>query len=389
MRPKRKYFVLNKALDFNRCFLQNMFFEKNRLKIDTGKRNGTETCAMISRILDSEEHDMQWHQFLCSMQNERNTAFTISIYAANSLVRQIKDKEEQLDEILFDEGLSLTEKKAIFHPYLQKTMTNADDILLHEIKGRYLWFIFETMPQEGQHLEIEKIKIFFPGQSWLRYLPEFYQVNDENQFFERFLAVFQTMYEALNDSIWQMPYLLDIDCAEKEFLEWLAKWLDIAESYMWTKEQMRRLLKQAVTLYRMRGTRQAVLAFVQLYTGDSRVFIVENFQVANQGKEIDEKLLHQLYGNDPYKFQVIVREENIPSVREYQTLTKIIKEVKPAYMELELVVLKPYIFLDRHTYMGINSILGEYRALSLDGASMLSFSVLGNTVLESSHIKNE
>lgn len=375
MRPKQKYFVLNKALDFHRCLLQNMFYEQNRLKINTGKGDGS--CAMISRILDSQEYDMQWHQFLCSMQNKGNTAFTISVYAANSLVRHSKDKEEQLEYIIFDSGISLQEKKQILRPYLQKTIINADDSLLHDVKGRYLWFIFETIPQLGQYLEIEKIKILFPAQSWIAYLPEIYEGNDENRFFQRFLAVFQTMYESLNDAIKQMPYLLDVDCADKEFMDWLAKWLDIADSYMWTKEQMRSLLKHAVTLYRMRGTRQAVLAFVQLYTNDVHVYLVENFQVTKQGNETDKKLLEQLYGNDPYKFQVIVREESVPSVREYRTLTKIIREVKPAHMELELIVLKPYIFLNRHTYTGINSVLGEYRNLSLDGTAMLPFSVLG------------
>lgn len=88
--------------------------------------------------------------------------------------------------------------------------------------------------------------------------------------------------------------------------------------------------------------------------------------------------MERLYGADPYKFQVIVREQDVPTVREYQTLLKIIREVKPAYMETDLIVLKPYIFLDQHTYLGINSVLGEYQNMSLDGASMLSFSVLGD-----------
>lgn len=375
MGQKRKYFVLNKALDFQRCLLQHMFYEQGRLQTDS--EAGVYGCALISRVFDSGEADMLWHRFVCEMENEGNPAFTVSIYAANSLTRQLDGKDETIEHILFDDSLPLSEKKQLLSPYFQKAETNMTDMLLHDIKGRYLWFILDATLQEGQRLAIEKIKLFFPAESWLSYLPEIYERSDKDQFFERFLAIFQTMYETLNDAIYSFPYMIDIDCAGKDYLEWLAGWLDIADSYMWTEDQLRRLLKNAVTLYRMRGTRAAVLEFVKLYTGDERVYLVENFQVRKHMTEEDSRLLTQLYGDDPYKFQILVSGDRVPTAREYQTLTKIIKEVKPAHMEAELIVLKPFIFLGSHTYLGLNSILGEYRRLSLDGASMLPFFVLG------------
>ena len=375
MGRKRTYFVLNKEQDFQRCSVKQMYFAQGRLQ--TELRAGDGVCALVSRIFDSGETDMQWHQFLCSMENTGNTAFSVSVYTADSPVRQIKEKEEALGHILADGRLGLSEKKRILRPYLKKTMTNTADFLLHDVKGRYLWFILETAPQEGQRLAIEKIKIFFPAVSWLSYLPEIYASSDRDHFMERFLAIFQTMYESVNDAISDFPYVLDVDCAGKEYLEWLAGWLDLAESYMWTQEQLRRLLKHAVTLYRMRGTRYAVLAFVRLYTGDPYVYLVEHFQLLPYKDKPEGKLYERLYGNDPYRFQVLVRGACVPTVREYRTLMKMIREVKPAHMEAELVVLKPYIFLNEHTYLGLNSVLGEYRSLTLDGASMLPFSVLG------------
>jgi len=368
-----KYFVFNKALDFNRCLLHNMRYADGRLKVVT--QNREHSSYMVSRILDSREMDMQWHQFLCRMRNEGNTAVQIAVYTANFLVRRIGGREENLEHLLFDTKISLQEKKSLLRPYLQKTVRNTDDILLHDITGRYLWFILETTLQEGQNLEIEKIRIFFPGQSWNLYLPEIYQEQDSDGFFERFLAVFQTMHESLNREIEQLPYHMDVDCADREFLEWLAKWLGLAESYMWTERQLRRLLKQAVSLYQMRGTKRAVTEFVKLYTDSEKVYVVEKFQIWEKG---EGDLLTRLYGNDPYRFQVIVLEQDVPTVREYQTLLKIIKEVKPAYMEAELIVLKPYLFLGQHTYLGMNSILGRYQYLSLDGASRMSFTVLGD-----------
>ncbi len=376
MEQKRKYFMFNKALDFKRCFLQNMSYEHG--KLNTKAESGKQSSAMISRVLDSQEIDMEWHQFIIGIHNIGNPSYEISIYAANSLERQINGTEQNIESVLLDRSMALQEKKTILQPYLQKKVNNTKDILLHDVKGRYLWFMVETVLQIDQKLEIEKIKVYFPRQSWISYLPEIYQCEDKNQFFERFLAVFQTMYEEFNDKIKQIPCFLDVDYADKAFLEWLAKWLDIAESYVWSKEQLQELLKNAVDLYKIRGTRQAVKEFVKIYTKDAEPYIVENFQVNRCKTKENEALLEHLYGNNPYRFQVIIKEEYVPTVTEYQALVKIIEEVKPAYMELELIVLKPYIFLSQHTYMGMNSVLGEYKGMSLDGASMVSFSVLGD-----------
>lgn len=368
--------MFNKALDFKRCLLQNMFYDKEKVIAET--ENNGEKSVMISRVLDSQETDMEWHRMVLHLHNQGYTSYQISIYAANSLERNIGDGEKNLEEIVLDGNMTVEEKKDILQPYLQKSIQKTNDILLHEIKGRYLWFMVEADLQMNQELEIEKIQIYFPRQSWIPYLPEIYQSEDKNMFFERFLAVFQTMYEEVNEEIQNVPYLLDIDNTGKEFLEWLAKWLDISESYVWSREQLRSLMKNAIRLYKIRGTRQAVREFVKLYTNGDEPYIIENFQIKQYQTKENEALLEHLYGNDPYRFQVIVKEEDVPTVREYQTLIKIIEEVKPAYMELELIVLKPYIFLNQHTYMGMNSVLGEYKDLSLDGGAMVSFSVLGS-----------
>lgn len=371
---KIRYFTFLKALDFERCCLHHMRYEDDRLKVQKDALGNT--CAVVSRILDSGETDMQWHRFVCRVHKKGNASMQVLIYAANSLERQERSRSGCVEEILFQQGLGIQEKKALLRPYLQKTESNTDDILLHDVSGRYLWFIVETTLQEGQDLEIERIKIYFPRRSWISYLPEIYQEHDKGQFLERYLAVFQTLYEALNEEIADVPYRIDVDCANRQYLEMLARWLGIAHSYMWTDGQLRSLLKHAVSLYKARGTRQAAAAFVQLYTNGAPVYVVENFQIAD-GKGEGGQLAKHLYGTDPYVFQVIVREQDVPSARAGRILAAVLQEIKPAHMELELVVLKPYIFLDRHSYLGINSVLGRYQNLLLNGSAALSFTVLG------------
>lgn len=371
---KPVYFLFNKPLDFERCMLIHMHYAHGVLRTDAGAQGNA--CAMISRVLDSREYDMEWHQFVYSMDRKGNPAVQLSIYTANSLMRQREGREESIEQILSDTGRSVPEKKTLLRPYLCKTAEHTDDILLHDVRGRYLWFVFEITLQAGQSVQISRIQIYFPKRSWNAYLPELYQVHDKDAFFERFLAVFQTIYESLNEKISRIPYEIDPDCADREFLEWMAGLLDLAQTYMWTDEQLRSLIKKAGRLYQIRGTRRAVLEMVHLYTGGAQAFVIENFETVPPGGA-KAQLMEQLYGTDPYRFQVVVHEKDVPTVQDCQTLIQIINEVKPAHMELELVVLKPYIFLDRHTYLGMNSVLGVYRSLSLDGAAMLPFAVLG------------
>jgi len=49
---------------------------------------------------------------------------------------------------------------------------------------------------------------------------------------------------------------------------------------------------------------------------------------------------------------------------------------KPAHMECRIVALKPYIFLGQHSYLGINSVLGQYKAFQLDGLCAVPFSIV-------------
>lgn len=370
--------MFNKAIDFNRGCLSNMHYENGVLK-EIIKDKSCKSF-MISRVLDSCETDMEWHQLILYMENVhvKDVFYTITVYASNTLEFQVEEGiKENIEEILVNKKILLEEKKRVLKPYCQKISKNINDILLHEVKGRYLWFVLESNLNQEQFINIEKIKVCFPRKSWISYLPEVYQSEDKGMFLERFLAIFQTLYEEVNQEIMEMPYFIDLDGTNMKFLQWMAKWLDIAQSYMWSEEQLRSLLQNAVKLYKIRGTRKSVSELVKIYCRGESPYIVENFQVRNGKDKNNKSAMENLYGDNAYRFYVIVKEEYVPSVHEYQTLIKIIEEVKPAYMELELIVLKPFIFLGRHSYLGINSVLGEYRNMILDGTSMLEFSILG------------
>lgn len=376
MKSRLKYFMLNKALDFKRSFMENIEFDQEGIwvKEDSAENRG----VFISRILDSQEAKMEWHRLVLKVEGENNAPYRITVYAADDLTRHSKGEPIHIKEVLNASDMNLETKQKWMKPFEQRVETSKKDILLHGISGRYLWFMIEMYRQADTVMKFESMKIYFPRQSWISYLPELYEGADKNTFLERYLAVFQSLYEDMKDAVREFPFRLDVESSSKDFLMWLAGWIDIADSYMWSQEQLRRLLTDGVYLYKIRGTRKGVLEFVKLYTG-GEAYLVEYHQLEPFMKlEIQTKLLKQLYGNEPCTMFVVVKEKEVPTIREYKTLLRIIEEVKPAQMELKLIVVKPYIFLDGHSYMGINSVLGSFRPFALDGQALVSFTAIGS-----------
>lgn len=375
MKRKLKYFIFNKEEDFSGGCIQGMSRDRDGIRLaDDGGDRG----VWVTRILDSREKDMEWHRLVFETVRRPDAPCTVTVYTADSLEFQRDGRLVSLTGLLKDETLDAAEKLRIMEPFVKKRVSGQRDILLHDVTGRYLWIAFELYRRGSETVGLSDLCVYFPRQSWISYLPEVYQANDKNQFLERYLAVFQTLYEDLNLAIRRTPLLLDVDTTGSEFLPWLAGWLDIAESYMWSEEQLRGLLRRAVELYRKRGTREGMLDFIRLYTGGD-AYMVEYHQLDAFMKQSGQKvILTRLYGGNPYVLSFILKKQDVPTQKEYRALIRVIQEIMPAQMELNLVILEPYLFLGDHTYLGVNTSLSEYRGLALDGQSMMPFSVIQN-----------
>jgi phage tail-like protein len=367
-----KYFVFNKEEDFQRGFGQNVMYTEQGLRIV--REAVGQSGVFFSRLLDSRTKETVWHRLVVQGESLGDASIRFTFYAGEERWIQVGGRERDLEEFLQDPELSVREKDEQLRAYRVKTVLNPRDILLHEVQGRYLWFRIELFGQGEESPTISHMKIYLPKQSWLGYLPEVYQTDPASKsFVERYLNMFQSLYTDLEQKIDHVARYLDPEVVEGEFLQWLAEWLDIDDSYLWTEDQLRYLTKNGISLYKMRGTRRAVSDMVALYLGEDP-YIVEHYQL--EGSEGDARtsgLLARLYGDNSYYFTVVVRERCVPSVKEHKTLLKIIESAKPAHMEANVVVLKPYIFLDKYSYLGMNSVLGQYRPANLDGFSALPF----------------
>ena len=370
MREKLKYFIINRAYDFKRGLTDNMHTEGGRLCFHSERKTGV--GRYMTRLFDSGESGATWHRLLLKADGCEKEDLRITVFASDKNEITIKDDTMTLQEMFEDEELSFSEKAEAFRPFAAKQVSGASDILLHEVRGRYLWVMIEQYSSGAEPAGIVEIRIYLPAVSWIDYLPQIYRSSDrDTHFLERYLAIFQTVYEELDLEIASIAESFDPESTDRELLKWLSSWLDIRDTEIWTEEKLRQLLLRAVRLYRMRGTKQGLSELIELYTGE-KPFIIEGFELMNNTAQLPAGYAPQSADSvDPYTVTVLVNQGH-----DLDVIRRIASQMLPVTLRLEIVELDPFIFLGEHSYLGINSSLGVYRPAALDGSSQLMLSTL-------------
>jgi len=374
VREKVKYFVLNKEEDYRRGSGSNLEYLSPGIRIkDTGRMEG----RFFSRLFDSREKQTKWHRLLVERASLARALVRFCFYASDSRFLEYGGKGYDIGDLLQDKTIDTDRKRQMLSPFLIQELQDPEDALLFGVEGRYLWFQVILTAQGQLSPEIYRIKIFFPKNTWMEYLPEVYQMDPGSaSFVERFLGIYQTIYQDMTEQIDGVAANFDPDAVEEELLRWLSGWLSIEDSHLWTRERLRYLVKHAMELYSIRGTVEYIERMIALYTG-RQPYIIEYHQLEPFLQDAGQaELIGSLYGDNKFIFTVIAGLNAVGGNSEYKILTRIIENSKPAHMDCNVVVLEPFIFLSRHSYLGINSVLGQYQDMVLDGQAALSFTRL-------------
>lgn len=364
-----KYFIFNKASDYTRGYGEHVTYNGTGLSVDSDCPG---QASFWSRILDSASAGTLWHRLTCSVPKAGLAAVRISFYTSDEIVFRDGSGTLDLRMTLRSDQIGLSRKKEICQPFLRKQLALEPDILLHSLEGRYLWFLLEIYPQAEGLTELCDFTVYFPAESWMANLPELYSRKMGNDsFLDRFLSIYQSIYDDISWQIRDFSNCLDPGAAGPDLLHRIAFWLGVEESHIWTERQLRYLLAHLKEFYEARGTGRGIEMFVELYTGEAP-FVIE-WQDWEGIRGTQDRLLKSLYEDDPYSVTVLVREECIPDYKDYQALLRMLEQVGPVQMELRLVVLKPYIFADGYSYLGVNSVLGQYKTADLGTGSRLDF----------------
>ncbi|MET1254234.1 phage tail protein [Aliikangiella maris] len=182
---------------------------------------------------------------------------------------------------------------------------------VRELKGRFLKVKVELFGNGQASPEIAAIRIYSPRFSYLKhYLPEIYQETlfgekaDEtgsasgSDFLQRYLSLFESVLTPLEDRIAHAHLVTNPDTVPAESLDWLANWVGLSIEQGVNTAQRRNMIKQAMPLYRIRGTYAGLSLALNIATGGmverGELVILEDFKLRRTfatiiGIDLEEK----------------------------------------------------------------------------------------------------
>jgi phage tail-like protein len=153
--------------------------------------------------------------------------------------------------------------------------------------------VLEQRPARGQMVyEGTEVTIWVARRGYLEHLPAIYRRSDAvgRNLVRDLCFVFEHMFDSIEKNLVDGWRFYDPHVAPMEFLDWLSGWTAFTLDLDWPEAQKRALVKRAVDLYRIRGTKRGLTLFLKLFTGHEPE-IVENewpfkgFRLEGEGAE--------------------------------------------------------------------------------------------------------
>jgi phage tail-like protein len=130
--------------------------------------------------------------------------------------------------------------------------------------------VLEQRPTRGQMVyEGSEITLWVARRGYLEHLPAIYRRSDEvgRNVVRDICFLFEHMLGSVDRLLDDGHSFYDPHACPPDFLPWLASWTAFVVDLDWPEPKKRALIKRAVDLYRIRGTRRALALFLKLFTG--------------------------------------------------------------------------------------------------------------------------
>ena len=346
--------------------------------LEEGAAYATEGSLIIGP-LDSEQYRCVWHRVILDGEVQPGTIVQVDTYSADApkLAAQIEtlpDDRWDTRQVNGDVG------------------TGHWDCLIRSQPGRYLWLRLTFYGDQQHTPSLNAIRVEYPRQSSLRYLPAVFREDTESaEFLDRFLSIMDEFWRQIGVTLDSIPRLLNPLGTPAEFLPWLASWLGLVLEQNWSEDAKRRLIKNAHRLFKLRGTPAGLKLHIALITGHEPQ-ILEHFKLRrwlflNRGRLGDQVLfgadvvdrlqldVHDEIGNfelvdqgdpllDPlstyaHRFALYVTLPHADD-NDRRVIEEIVELAKPAHTQAEVVFVKPGLCLGRELFLGVNMVIGEY-----------------------------
>ncbi len=360
-----------------------------------------EKGVYYSKTLDSGIKDCQWHRLALKADMPPRTILEVYFYSSDD-----SELKESIDDALSD-PMKSTQEKADFIdnkiPWIGRE-ENPKDMLFRGKTGRYLWLKLALSTFDAKvRPTVIQMRVFYPRTSYLRYLPAIYQEDlVSKEFLERFLSIFETVFYGIETEISHVFRYFDPNTVPQNFLTWLASWLNVALEEEWPEDKKREFIKEASTLYKIKGTPAGIRRLIEIYTGKTPLIIEHSrigrpavlggsfrlsinsllIQTPIRGFRLgDDSILGRVALRDKvqspeepfllmaHRFTIVLDLSNEEFTLYEKGLKRILDEEKPAHTVYNLRIVKE--MRAGGTYVGINTRVGDYRPMQVGADSIL------------------
>lgn len=310
--------------------------------------------------LDGVDAGTEWGRLSFKAKLEGDAVVSVRAMAFEDPFFMRKGELTKVDDFILDADVSPSIKEQFFGAAGCIEHSGAEDVLLYELKGRYLYLWFEV--NGVCSIELSDITVFVPGENFFRTFPAVYRTEDS--FFRRYLSIFSTMHNDFQETIDSLDSLLDPDTTSVPALRYFASWLGIeTEGSLTDEASLRRLVKAAPELLALKGTKRAIEKVVGLFVTDPFYVVERNLLTAQQ-------LDCEMYGNTPYDFSILINCEPDESLR--ACLEFFINQFKPFRSCCRIVFFGSCNGLDGFTFLDFNGAVLQSAPGVLDTGTSLS-----------------
>lgn len=365
MKTQRKQLVLCRREDWAGCLSANLTRTGDRLILN----NSEDTSGFIClRAIDSGSAGFVWGRVSVACRLPEDSMLRVYALAADS---RFAGDWPDLDKGLAALSGTPAEVRARLAGIFGEPVSASEDFYV-EKTGRYLWLMLELLSTGRVPPEISGVTVGIEGDHMADYLPALYQ-NDA--FTRRFLSVFDSLLMDMEQNIAGLPARLDYRNTDDDMLRYLAGWMCV-EGEGAPREKLVEWIGSALEDYETMYTVEGIRRSVRRLTGREPILIENGAVSPNRPDCQDPELYRRLYGDDPYKFFILLEEDTFPSRNRMEDFLERMKGLIPAGTELELVLLKKCVQLDWHTYLGVNSIVSSYVPVTIDENTTIHYDTM-------------
>lgn len=220
-----------------------------------------------SEWLDSEMHDCVWHAIELKL-GKLPPGSSVRVRTRTSNTMQTPAEVAASLDTLATLGSWNDSPAFVGSPQPEPASPAAfeSDLLVLSGPGRYLQLQIRLTGNGADTPVVERLRLRYPRESLLQYLPAIYSSPPEQQeFLDRFLSIAQTTWSGIEREVATFERHVDPDSVPDVEMAYLAGWLDLQLEGGWTPAQNRRLLQAMPAARPKWGTVEGLREWVRVY----------------------------------------------------------------------------------------------------------------------------